>query len=111
MQTGTAEAMCLMSADAGIYYNREALTLIVCENDVYDTLIYAVRTLLKPMSRLFRANRLQRLIAISFIVVGTMCSILDLIRTTLIMLNAPYRSWHTCAVSQVCRSRCVLTAQ
>lgn len=29
MQTGTAEAMCLMSADAGIYYNREALTLIV----------------------------------------------------------------------------------
>lgn len=37
MQTGTAEAMCLMSADAGIYYNREALTLIVCENDVYDT--------------------------------------------------------------------------
>lgn len=45
MQTGTAEAMCLMSADAGIYYNREALTLIVYENDVYDTLMYAVRTL------------------------------------------------------------------
>lgn len=36
LQTGVGDAMCLMSADAEIYYNRDALTLVVCENGIYD---------------------------------------------------------------------------